>query len=241
MTGVQTCALPISLQAGGREAEARTLIQDWWRGRLFEADVQSRMLARFGAYLTPADHSARLRTLILGPQGPALQAMLPLVSEDEKALAQAAIAQRTGAGDATTRYNALPASVVNDPAIAFERARYLRQRNLETLGLSLVRNFPRAPVDDDASARIWLERRYYFNAAQKARDWQAAYAAMANTGFVGGEPLVDAEFFAGWVALTKLNNPVQADKHFEVLEKSSSTPITQGRAAYWREIGRAHV
>lgn len=230
-------ALASALQAQGREAEARTLVQDWWRNRLFEADVQARMQARFQALLTPADHSARLRTLILGPQGPALQALLPLVSEDEKALAAAAVAQRGGAGDATAKYNALPASVANDPVIAFERARYLRQRNLETLGFGLVRNFPRAPVDDESAARIWLERRYYFNAAQKAHDWQTAYAAMSNTGFTGGEPLVEAEFFAGWIALTRLNNPAQADKHFEVLEKSSTTPITQGRAGYWR--GRA--
>ena len=55
--------------------------------------------------------------------------------------------------------------------------------------------------------------------------------------FPRGEPKVEAEFFAGWIALTKLRNPAQADRHFAELQNSSSTPITQGRAAYWR--GRA--
>jgi soluble lytic murein transglycosylase len=229
--------LASALQAQGRAAEAQVLVRDWWRNHLFEADAQSRMLARFGSTLSAEDHAARLRTLLLGPQGPALQALLPLVSEDDRALAAAAVAHRNGAGDATAKFNALPASVANDPVIAFERARYLRQRNMDTLGTGFVRSFPRAPDDEDAADRLWLERRMYYNAAVKRRDWQTAYAAMTNHGFTGGERLVEAEFFAGWIALTRLNNPAQADKHFQVLETSSSTPITQGRAAFWR--GRA--
>jgi soluble lytic murein transglycosylase len=60
---------------------------------------------------------------------------------------------------------------------------------------------------------------------------------MAGHGFPSGERKVDAEFFAGWVALTKLNDPARAARHFETLRQASSTPITQGRALYW--LGRA--
>ncbi|RZJ41026.1 MAG: lytic transglycosylase domain-containing protein, partial [Brevundimonas sp.] len=45
------------------------------------------------------------------------------------------------------------------------------------------------------------------------------------------------EFFAGWVALTKLNDPARATQHFETLRQTSTTPITQGRALYW--LGRS--
>ncbi|MDP2763472.1 MAG: lytic transglycosylase domain-containing protein, partial [Brevundimonas sp.] len=68
------------------------------------------------------------------------------------------------------------------------------------------------------------------------RNWQAAYDAMAGHGFPGGERKVDAEFFAGWAALVKLNDPIRATAHFETLRQASSTPITQGRALYW--LGR---
>jgi soluble lytic murein transglycosylase len=60
---------------------------------------------------------------------------------------------------------------------------------------------------------------------------------MAGHGFPAGERKVDAEFFAGWAALVKLNDPVRAARHFEALRQMSSTPITQGRALYW--LGRA--
>jgi len=228
-------ALAGGLQATGRSAEAQALVKDWWRNHLFEAGVQSRFLARYGAMLTQDDHVARLHTLLLGPQGPALQGVMPLVSDDQRRLAEAIIALRNGAGDAVNKVNALPPALANDPVLAFEEARYYRRGGAIAMGLSLVHRFPPAPAGDDETAdRMWLERRNYFNALVRAHDWQGAYAAVANTGFKSGERMVEAEFFAGWVALTKLKDPALADKHFEALQKASSTPITQGRAAYWR-------
>jgi soluble lytic murein transglycosylase len=224
-----------ALQAKGRTAEGQALIKSWWRERLFDAGVQNRMLARYGAWLDPSDHIARVHVMLLGPQGPALQAMLPLVSDDYRRLADAVIALRSYSGDATNRVNAVPASLLNDPVLAFERARYYRHVNMGTLGAPLVKAFPPAPLgDEETSERMWLERRNYYNAAIRAHDWQTAYAAMSNTGFKSGERMVEAEFFAGWVALNRLHDPVLADRHFETLQKASSTPITQGRAAYWR-------
>jgi soluble lytic murein transglycosylase len=230
-------ALAGALQARGQSAEATALIKSWWRERLFDLPVQDRMLARFGPMLTQDDHIKRLDTLLLGPQGPAASAMLRLVPAEYGALAEARRALRQERADSTERFNAVSGSLASDPGLAFERARYLRKRSLESAGMSLLSHFPRAPNDQETIDRIWTERKMYFNAAMTARNWNAAYAAMNNTGFPRGEPKVEAEFFAGWIALTKLRNPVLADQHFAELQNSSSTPITQGRAAYWR--GRA--
>jgi soluble lytic murein transglycosylase len=230
-------ALAGALQASGRAADAQALIKSWWRERLFEADVQARMLARYGAWLTQEDHARRLDTLLLGPQGPATLAMLSLLPDDYRKLAEASIALRNEASDANAKFNAVPASVASSPALAFDRARYLRKRGLDTLTFNLVRNFPTAPIDDDSADRVWTERKFVFNAAIRARDYATATAAMSNHGFPTGERKSEAEFFAGWVALRKLNDPATADKRFANIATPSSTPITQGRAAYWR--GRA--
>ena len=227
-------ALATALQAKARIPEAQALIKDWWRNHIFDADLQARMLGRFAAWLDVSDHERRLDILLLGPQGPAVQQLLPLLPAEYRALADACIEIRQG------RYvapSAVPASLADDSALAFNRAHYLRDHNMETTGFYLVHDFPAAPADDDVADKLWLERRNYFNAALKSHDWQTARAAMTNHGFTSGEKLVEAEFFAGWIELTKLHNPAAADAHFAVLQKVSSTPITQGRADYWR--GRA--
>ncbi|MBX9706557.1 MAG: lytic transglycosylase domain-containing protein, partial [Caulobacteraceae bacterium] len=51
-------ALADAWEQRGRTAEARALIGEWWRTRSFDAAVQTRILGRWGAWLTQADHEA---------------------------------------------------------------------------------------------------------------------------------------------------------------------------------------
>ena len=229
-------ALADALEQRGRRDEARRLIQDWWRTRSFEADQQSRILTRWGSALTRDDHEARLNMLLLGPHGPATRAMIPLVSPERQAVANAVMTLRTAySPDAVVA--GLSSSQAIEPAVVLERVRILRSQSRQSEAFPLLRYLPAAPASTDAQNTLWTERRNYFLDALQARNWQAAYDAFNGHGFPSGDRKVDAEFFAGWVALVKLNDPARATRHFETLRQSSTTPITQGRALYW--LGRA--
>ena len=229
-------ALAGALEQKNRTEEARVLIRDWWRTQSFEADAQGRILARWSGWLTQADHETRLDMLLLGPHGPATREMITLVSPGRRAVAEAVLALRTAYnGDSIVA--GLTPDQARDPAVVLERVRLLRAANRESEGFALLSALPKAPTHSDGQGTLWSERRNYFLDALERREWRAAYDAMANHGFQSGERMVDAEFFAGWVALTKLNDPASAARHFEALRAMSSTPITQGRALYW--LGRA--
>lgn len=234
--GAMTLASALVIQ--NREPEARDLIRRFWRERSFEAEPQSSMLIRFGGWLTAEDHIKRLDTLLMGPQGPACQAIIALVPPDYQALASARMALRAGRPDALDLAMTLPDSVRGDPGLAFEQARWLRSKDRITEGYALLARWPKAPGHDDGDARLYSEARQYYVSALRARNWQAAYDAMAGRGFAGGERKAEAEFFAGWVALTKLNRPDLAARHFAGVAEAGRTPITQGRANYW--LGRAY-
>ncbi|HZW16384.1 MAG TPA: lytic transglycosylase domain-containing protein [Brevundimonas sp.] len=229
-------ALADALEQRGRRDEARALITDWWRTRSFDEPVQTRILTRWGGWLTQADHEARLNVLLLGPHGPATRAMTQLVSPERRAVAEAAMTLRGAYSPDAVVAGLTPAQAM-DPAVALERVRILRSQNRQSEGFALLAALPAAPSHDAGQDTLWSERRNYFLDALERRNWQAAYDAMAGHGFRAGDRMVDAEFFAGWVALTKLNDPARATNHFEILRQSSSTPITQGRALYW--LGRA--
>ena len=229
-------ALAEALAQRGRADEARRLIGDWWRTRSFEHETQSRVLARWRSGLTQADHEARLNMLLLGPHGPATRAMVEMVSPERRAVAEAAMTLRTAySPDAVVA--GLSPSQAMDPAVVFERVRILRSQNRQSEGFALLAALPPAPSHTEGQNTLWSERRNYFLDALERRNGQAAYDSMAGHGFPGGERMVDAEFFAGWAALVKLNDPARAARHFEALRQMSSTPITQGRALYW--LGRA--
>ena len=229
-------ALADALEQRGRRDEAQRLIGEWWRTRSFDEAAQSRIQARWGSSLTQADHEARLNMLLLGPHGPATRAMTGMVSPGRRAVADAVMALRTAYSPDAMVANLSPAQA-RDPAVVLERVRILRSQSRQSEGFALLAALPAAPAHTEGQNTLWSERRNYFLNALEVRNWQAAYDSMAGHGFPSGERMVDAEFFAGWAALVKLNDPARAARHFEALRQMSSTPITQGRALYW--LGRA--
>ncbi len=73
--------------------------------------------------------------------------------------------------------------------------------------------------------------------ALRLGDSAGAYAAAANAGFTSGVAAAEAEFLAGWIALTRLKDAHRADDHFVRLQAAGTSPLTQSRALFWR--GRA--
>jgi soluble lytic murein transglycosylase len=229
-------ALAAAYQALNRPADAQTLIRRFWREKAFEADPQRTMLARFGALLTVDDHIRRTDTLLFGQQGPAARDMIALLPPDQQALANARISLRSNAADADGLYAGVSSSQVHDPGLAVERARWLLQRGDGLLALPLLADFPANP-GEDAAARIWSIRRQLVNVALQSGDFQSAFRAVDKTGLPPGADAADAEFLAGWIALTRMHDTALADQHFAALESIGASPITQSRANYWR--GRA--
>jgi soluble lytic murein transglycosylase len=230
-------ALAAAYEHLARRPDAQAVIRRWWTSRPFEAGPQGAMLSRFGDLLGPDDHIKRADMLLYGAQGPSARAMLALLPPDQQALALARIALRDNAADASSLVEALPASVIDDPGLAVERARYLQKGGLDMIALGLVASFPAHPPSEEAASRIWSLRKPLINAALRAADYRAAYAAATNHGLTSGADFTEAEFYAGWIALSKLHDPDLADLHFARIEKVGETPITESRALYWR--GRA--
>ena len=229
-------ALAAAYQASGRANDATNLIRRFWRDQVFELDAQRSMLARFGALLTPDDHVRRADILLYGAQGPAARDMVALLPYDQQAAAQARIAFRSNASSANDLYAALTPTQQSSPGVVFERAAYLRRKGLDTLALPLVSQFPAPPPTEEASAAVWRERKQLVVSALKVGDSASAYAA-ANAHLKGGSDAAESEFYAGWLALTRLRNPDAAAKHFARIAEIGASPITRGRALYWQ--GRA--
>lgn len=230
-------ALAAAYQSLGRSSEGQALIRRFWREEVFEAEPQSRMLARHGNWLSAEDHAKRADMLLYGPQGPATQAVVNLLYGDEAAAARVRMAYRGNSSSGNDLFSGLSPRMQTQPGVAFERARYLRERGMDVLALSQARHLGTSTVNEEAASEIWRERRLLINAALKNGDYQAAYHAAANAGLPEGSDLTEAEFYAGWMALARLRQPQTADGHFARIAQVGKSPITQARAWYWR--GRA--
>ncbi|MBS0334483.1 MAG: lytic transglycosylase domain-containing protein, partial [Proteobacteria bacterium] len=230
-------ALATAEKTLGRTGDATALVKRWWRDRSFDEATQSTMLARFGDMLTQDDHSRRADMLLYGKEGGAARQMLALLPADQQAAARARLALRADSRDALDQVAALPAELQASPGVVFERAAYQRRKGLDMAALAAVGGFPHEVTSSDQAERVWDERRHLVLTALRAGDARAAYAAAADSGLSAGTPGADAEFDAGWIALSKLNEPAKAARHFAAVEQIGTTPLTRSRAFYWE--GRA--
>ena len=230
-------ALAAAYRATGKVDAARALIRRFWLQKTFEVEPQRQMLARFGEYLTMDDNIQRADMLLYGQQGPAAREMVALLPPDQQQAAQARMAFRDGATHAELLVEQLPPALQDSPGLAFERARYFRRQRQTGLAMSLLKLLPANPPGDEAASAVWVERRAMLGTALAAHDYTTAYHAAADSGLQPGVDFAEAEFFAGWIALTKLNRPDLADVHFSHIALVGASPITQGRGLYWR--GRA--
>ena len=230
-------ALAAAYQATGQSARATEVIQHIWRTRPFDSDSQQQILARFSSYLSADDHAAREDMLLYGSQGEAAHALLPFLSPDQRSLAEARMSLRDSLPDAESMVAALPASVRNAPGVGFEEALRAERRGDDMSALALLPRLTTPLPDDEARSRMWKLRKPLVIAALKAGDSRAAYRAAADSGVQAGGDGAEAEFYAGWLALTRLKDPKLADEHFAILQSIGASSITVSRAFYWR--GRA--
>jgi soluble lytic murein transglycosylase len=227
---------------------ADTLARQAWGRTGVPPELETALLARFGPLFTREDHARRADVLLWAGQTSAAQRLLPLMADEDRALAQARIALRSGAPDAESRVSSVPARHRRHPGLTNDRSVFLeRKGRLAEAEALLAAGDTEAGV---AAPETWLERRLALGrAAMRRGDNLTAYRILANHKAVapGVNPaslpltvrvdLSDTEWLAGWIALRRLNRPDHAAQHFNRFNASVTTPISQTRGDYW--LGRA--
>jgi soluble lytic murein transglycosylase len=233
-------ALADALFALGREAEGEDALRTAWRERILPVRVQNEVLARHRSRLTREDHIARVDYLLWREQRSAASRLYSELPSDYRALADARsrLAARSSGVDAAVAR--VPDSLVNDPGLLYERARWRRKARRTADALPLILDIPSEFGPAIGPASVWYERRVHISRTLDDGDFDTAYrlaSAHSINPDTDPEDFADAEWLAGWLALQKLDNHEAAALHFARLDDAVSTPISKARALYWR--GRA--
>jgi soluble lytic murein transglycosylase len=227
-----------ALSAVGRSEDAAAEIARAWRTLSIAPADQTAILARYGEVVAPL-HVERIDMLLWRGLTGEATGMLPLVPADWRALAEARIAVRRDANGSTAAIQAVPAALRSHPGLAFERYLYRVEKGLwdEAEAYLLERSTSAEALGEPD---MWMERRANLaRAALRRGEVETAYALAANNFGTkdSGADYADAEWVAGYVALTRMDDPARAVGHFERFQAAVATPISLGRAGYW--LGRA--
>jgi soluble lytic murein transglycosylase len=231
---------PVSAAGKVREAEilansgdvagSAEVLRATWIGSDFGLLDEKSFPARHSAILRPEDHVKRVDRLLWDGQTAAAQRMLPLLSPDYRALAEARLALATQSSKADALIARVPAQLRTDPGLVFERLRFQRKKDMTDAAVQILLSQPGDLVRPTA---WWGERQAIARRVLASGNAELAYRLVEQHGLIEGSAFSDAQFLLGYIALRYMKDPALAFDHFSRILARVSTPYGKARAAYW--------
>lgn len=240
VSGEGRAALARAYYAKGDQANGDKYLRLSWRESRLNRDRQKKIFKLYRNRLTKDDHAARADHLIwLGHRHyEKARALLPHMSRTDKSVMNARMKLNRNASGMDAALKAVPDSRLSDPGLIYERARWRRRKKTKEYALPMYMAARKAPTSDLGKKAMWREKKIMAYWAISEKDMKEAYQLSLHHGFTRGTEFAEAEFLAGWLALTGMNEPQRAVKHFERLRDGVGSPISLARAHYW--VGRAN-
>lgn len=220
--------------ASGDTGGARRLVAGYWHTARLEAPQEAAFLKQFGTLLTRADNRYRMERMLYAERVNAGERAARRCGMEQLAKAWGAMIRERR--DAGRLLQAVPAAQ-RDAGYHFAQAKYLRQHKKFREAAKVLLSAPPRPgpmVDADA---WWIERRVLSRELLDIGEIESAYKVVAAHAAETPAMAADAEFHAGWYALTGLKDAARAIGHFRKIAAIADGPISLARAYYW--MGRA--
>ena len=213
----------------GQAASGTAALRKAWIDGDFTAAGERDLLARFAAALRPEDQRKRLDRLLWDGHDEAARRLLPLVSPDDRALAEARLALVADAPNAGAAVAKVPAALRGDPGLAFAEARWqLKHDNLDGAAQLLL-----AHLDNPVRPTAWWGERLFVARRLLAAGNAAIAYRLASERGAQGAPDPEAEFLSGYIALRYRRDAALAFDDFAHMLARVTTPYARSRAAYW--------
>ena len=221
-----------ALLSSGRRDDAKAFIGQWWAKTTLSREGQREIYKAYKGYISRQAHIRRFDQLLLAGQHKNAIGIANVLGGGYPALAKARIslAEKNGYVDGLIR--AVPEALQDDPGLLYERLKWRRKKKLNQGAVEILTAAPAA--DKIANpADWWRERHIIIRRLTEQGKYQGAYKLASTHRQAEGFPFAQAEWLAGWLALSFLDEPTKALQHFENLYSQVKTPISKARAAYW--------
>lgn len=219
-----------ALQSTGDNAEATKAIRTHWRENNFGEKEEDLFLHSYGSVITAADTSARLDRLLWDGQFDHAKRLFPLLSPGMRKVVTARIAMAENARNAEKALRAVPANMLNDQGLMYER---IRQRFKADDAEGAVQLLEQVGLPATQKDEWWALRNRAVRELLQLGQYRRALNMALNHGMESGQGYAEAEFLAGWIGLRFLNEPQPAIQHFQNIYMQSTAPVSLSRAAYW--------
>jgi len=236
ISGEGRAALARAHFSQGNKDSGDLWLKSAWRDSKLTRRRQQAIFKEYRGKLTKEDHAVRADHLIWqGRRHHAkAEALLPHMGKKQRALMNARIRTASNRSGMDAAIKSVSQDLRSDAGLLYERAKWRRRKKTKTYALPVYLQITNPPLNSNGREVLWKEQRIMLRWAIQEEKYQEAYQLAINHGMSRGAGFAEAEFTAGWLALTKLGQPGKAAQHFETLKNGVSLSVSLSRAAYWQ-------
>jgi len=238
LSGYGKLILGESLIATGNTSKGIELIKDGWVTAILSRSDMKFFRKKYKKYLVSDDYVKRADYLAWENKYWDLKRMLRYLPKDYQLLytaRQLLMSKSYGVDNAISK---VPNKFKNDAGLNYDRLKWRRKRGRLDGSLEIllkIKNNKDYLVRPD---KWWKERSIISRSLLYKKKYALAYKISSKHALVDGPEYAEAEWMSGWIALSFLNDPILATKHFKNFYNNVGYPISLSRGAYW--LGRSY-
>ena len=238
LSGFGNLILGESLIATGNTPEGVKLIKNGWiTAKLSRSDMKF-FRKKFKKYLNADDYIKRADYLAWENKYWDLKRMLRYLPKDYELLYTARQILMSKSYGVDKAIKNVPNKLKNDAGLNYDRLKWRRKRGRVDDSLEIllkIKNNKDYLVRPD---KWWKERSIIARALLYKKKYETAYQITSQHSIESGPEYAEAEWMSGWIALSFLNDPILATKHFQNFYNNVGYPISLSRGAYW--LGKSY-
>ncbi len=227
----------IYLQQGDFERGSKLIKEGWIRAKLTKSDLRY-LRKKYKKIITVSDNIKRADWHAWEGKHWDVQRMLRYLPKDYTALYRARQLLMSRSYGVDNAISKVPEKFKNDIGLKYDRLKWRRRRGRLDPSLEILFKLPKDPIKLVRPDIWWKERSILTRSLIYKKRYALAYKVSSNHSMSDGPEYAEAEWLSGWVALTFLDDPNLALKHFKSFYNNVGYPISLSRGGYW--IGRTY-
>jgi soluble lytic murein transglycosylase len=210
----------------------------WTNAQLSKNDLRY-YRNKFKKFLSTDDHINRADYLAWNKKYWDLKRMLRYLPKDEKALYNARQILMSNSYGVDKSISDVPSHLKKNIGLEFDRLKWRNRRGRLEASLEIL--YENGNKSEEALVRAdlwWKQRESIVRTLIYKKRYKTAYKVASEHSLTSGANFAEAEWLAGWIALSFLNSGEYAVNHFENFYNNVSYPISLARGAYW--LGKSY-
>ncbi|MFT6072632.1 MAG: soluble lytic murein transglycosylase [Alphaproteobacteria bacterium] len=216
--------------------QAKSLLKLLWHSKNLSGGQQEKILSAHHQFLSRQDHSKRITYLLDNSHYSKAKSLLKYAYKTDALKYDLRYKLNKRHRLALANYKKSSSPIKQDAGVLRSLVYYYRKKDQELNAINVMKNLTRKQSQNNPIA--WYQSRAILSRVAFKRGLKkAAYTIIANNFLESGGKYVEAEFYAGWLALRHFRENNIALKHFKNGRGKSGMPISISRFEYW--IGRS--